>query len=132
MRRATIFGLSWFGVVVFALAVVSLKPVALAQKKPDPQPVEKTKGFELRIIRLGNSFQAIRFNVSTGESWVMAGEKYDKIPETGPVPVGNYEVIMVADDANWMAFRIDRQSGTTWQLRGNKWLKLKEPGEVSP
>src|SRR5262245_22075439 len=85
-----------------------------AAQKPEPPPAHKGKGFELRVIRLGNTFQALRLNVRTGESWTIAGDQYEKVPETGPVPAGDYDVTLVTDDTNWMAFRIDRLTGATW------------------
>jgi hypothetical protein len=108
------------------LGGASLLPLAAAQK-PDPPPALKGKAYELRLIRLGNTFQALRFHARTGESWSMVGERYEKIPETGPVPAGDYDVTLVSDDMNWMAFRIDRVSGATWQLRGNRWNRVNEP-----
>jgi hypothetical protein len=78
---------------------------------------------------VGNTFQGIRFKVGTGESWTMATDRFEKVPETGPVPPGHYDINLVTDDSNWIAFRIDRRSGATWLLRGNKWLQVKEPEE---
>jgi hypothetical protein len=94
------------------------------EAEPMPQPKGK---FELRMIRVGKTFQAIRFNVTTGETWRMVGDKYEKVPETDAIPAGDYDVTLVTDDTEWMAFRIDRVSGTTWQMRGEKWHKVKEP-----
>jgi hypothetical protein len=110
-------------VVLFLLAGMAS---AAPPEKADPAPA-KGKRHELRLIRVGNTFQSIRFNVSTGEAWTIAGDKFEKVPETTPVPAGDYDVTLVTDDTNWMAFRIERVSGSTWQMRGNKWLKIKEP-----
>src|SRR5262245_47961221 len=93
---------------------------------PQPPAVQKSTDYELRLIRVGNTFQSVRCKVSTGESWVMAGNQYEKVPETGPVPLGDYDITLIADDNNWMAFRIDRLTGATWQLRNNQWNKVKE------
>jgi hypothetical protein len=100
--------------------------------KADAPPATKTRDYELRIIRVGNTFQGVRFKVSTGESWSMEGDKWTAIPETGQVAAGDFDVTLVTDDTNWMAFRIDRLSGAAWQLRGNKWRKVKEPDDKSP
>ena len=89
----------------------------------------KGREYELRLIRVGNTFQAVRFKVRTGEAWTMSGDRYKPIPETGPVPAGDYDITLVTDDVNWMAFRIDRVSGATGQMRGNKWVPVKEPTE---
>lgn len=114
--------------VAFAFALASVPQAAVAQK-PEVAPAPKRKDYELRIIRVGNTFQSIRFKVSTGESWTMEGDKYTKIPETAPIPAGEYEITLITDDTNWMAFRIDRVTGATWQMRGNKWNKVKEPDD---
>jgi hypothetical protein len=120
MRPALLVCLLVFGVVRIAWAPAA----ALGQKE---EPVRKRSEYELRLIRVGNTFQGIRFKSTTGETWRMDGDRFEKIPESGPIPAGDYEVTLVTDDTNWMAFRIDRVSGATWQMRGNKWHKVKEP-----
>jgi hypothetical protein len=129
MRRSVFIGLCV--VLGFSCAVEAglLPRPAFGQTKTEPMPAAKGKQFELRLIRVGKTFQSIRFNVSTGETWTIVEDKYEKVPETGPLPAGDYDVTLVTDDSDWMAFRIDRVSGTTWQLRGNKWVKVKEPEE---
>jgi hypothetical protein len=97
--------------------------------KADPPPAKvKEKEYDLRVIRLGKGLAAIRYKVATGETWGLSGEKYDKLPESGVVPAGDYEVtLLTTDDTNFLAWRIDRQSGATWQLTDGKWVKVKEP-----
>lgn len=127
MRPNLLIGLVMLLAAVCIWDSGALAPQASAQK-PDPP----RKDYELRVIRVANSFQAVRFKNSTGESWVMVADRYDKIPETGNVPAGDYDISLITDDTNWMAFRIDRLSGATWQLRDNKWNKVKEPGQKGP
>jgi len=127
MHHTFLIGLLVLLGIACACAIGPVQQPAFAQKKTDPQPDGKRKDYELRIIRVGNTFQGVRFKVSSGESWVMEGDKYEKIPEAAPVPAGEYDITLVTDDTNWMAFRIDRLSGATWQLRNNKWMKVKEP-----
>src|SRR5262245_61548436 len=103
---------------------------ALAQKA-EPGGEQKRKDYELRTIRVGKTFQGVRFKISTGESWIIDGDEYTKIPEAA-IPAGEYDVTLITDDSNWMAFRIDRLTGTTWLLRNNKWVKVKEPAEKPP
>ena len=117
---------------LLVLLIASAAPFAGAAQpaqKPAGAPAAKGKEYELRLVRVGNTFQSVRFKVRSGEAWTMNGDRYTKIPETGPVPAGDYDVTLVTDDTNWMAFRIDRVSGTTWQLRNNKWVPVKEPDE---
>ena len=122
------------GIVLFlgAVCACGMAPGpqrALAQKS-EPK-AEKRTDFELRTIRVGKTFQGVRFKISTGESWVIDGDDYAKIPDAA-LPAGEYDVTLITDDSNWMAFRIDRVTGTTWLLRNNKWVKIKEPAEKPP
>jgi hypothetical protein len=128
MRRPILIGLL---VLLGAALAAPLRQPAAAQKG-EAAPAQKRADYELRIIRVGNTFQGVRFKVSSGEAWLMAGSKYEKIPETGPIPAGDYDIALITDDTNWMAFRIDRLTGATWQLRNNKWNKVKEPEEKAP
>jgi hypothetical protein len=125
MNRTIVMGLLVLLTAACAWGILPLQPLAIAQD-PKPAPTQK-KDYELRIIRMGNTFQAVRFKPATGESWTMKGDSYEKIPETGPVPAGDYDIILVTDDTNWMAFRIDGRTGATWQLRGNRWNRVTEP-----
>ena len=125
IRLLVLVGVAWFG------GGAPLQQPAFA-RKAEPAPTPKRGDYELRIIRVGNTFQAVRFKVATGESWLIDRDKFDPIPETGPVAAGDYDVTLVTDDTNWMAFRIDRLTGATWQLRGNKWNKVKEPDDKGP
>jgi hypothetical protein len=136
MRRSILIGLFALLGIACACGVGLNSPAALAQKA-EPMPPAKGKQFELRLIRDGDTIRSIRFNVTTGESWMMVDddpkyEKYEKVPETGAVSAGDYDVQLVHDGHIWLAFRIDRVTGTTWQLRPRfnlKWVKVKEPGE---
>src|SRR3954447_243647 len=106
--------------VALLLAVAAQLP-ALAQDKPAPR-----KEYELRVIRVGSAFQSLRWKVATGETWLIAGDRYEKLPEATQLPPGDYDVTLITDDMNWMAFRINRTSGATWQLRNRKWALVKE------
>ena len=116
-------------VVLLALVVNAAMSQKNADKAEKPVPAAQAKRFELRVIRVGNTFQSMRFNAVTGESWIMSVDKYEKVPEPARIPAGEYEVTLITDGTNWMAFRIDKLSGSTWQLRGNRWIKVKEPDE---
>jgi hypothetical protein len=128
MRRTI---LTWLFIALAWAGQGPLPQAARADNKADPAPPAKKGDYELRIIRVGNTSQGLRFNVSTGESCFLDRDKFVAIPETGPVAAGDFDVTLVTDDNNWMAFRIDRVSGATWELKNNKWVKVKEP-EMSP
>ena len=105
--------------LVCSFALAGTAPTTCAQLPKDR--------YELRLIRVGKEFEAIRFKVKGGESWLISGGKYVAIPETGRVPAGDYEVHLVSTDEDWMAFRINRDSGETWVLRKRQWVKVEEP-----
>src|SRR5262249_39083261 len=77
---------------------------AFAQKA-EPAPAKAAKVYELRMIRVGDMYEAIRFKVATGESWLAEGGKWEKIPETGDVAAGDFEVTMVATEKDFVAMR---------------------------
>jgi hypothetical protein len=110
--------------VVGVLFHFDATPATTQQPKPD----DKDR-YELRVIRVGNTFQGLRFKVTTGESWQLVVDKYEKNTETGPVAPGDFDIKLVTDDNDWTAFRIDRKTGLTWQLKNRKWVRFKEPGE---
>jgi hypothetical protein len=130
MRRSTVLGLSVLLGVAFAVGAELLPRSALAQKA-EPMPPAKGKQFELRPKGGGAALWAIRFNVTTGESWMIAGGEAAKIPESGPVPAGDYDVLIDKDSP---ALRIDRGTGATWYLKTDpegrtQWIKVKERGQ---
>ena len=87
MRRSGFIGLTMLLGFVCAWGGGSLPQAALAQRAPGTTtPTRKSNPFELRLIRVGKTFQSICLNVITGESWIMADDKFEKVPETGPVP----------------------------------------------
>jgi hypothetical protein len=111
--------------------LLSIGSVVAADPAATERPAPK-KDFELKIIRVQNTFQAIRLKNSTGETWLISKDHFERIPEAGVLPAGAYDVQLITDDANWMAFRIERITGATWQLRGNRWIKIKEGEEKAP
>jgi hypothetical protein len=118
---------------LFAVAILLLSIGSVVAAEPAPAAgAAPKKNFELKIIRVQNTFQAIRLKSSTGETWLVSKDHFERIPETGVLPAGAYDVQLITDDTNWMAFRIERVSGATWQLRGNRWIKIKEGEEKAP
>lgn len=102
-------------------------PAAPAEKdKPAPPPAAG-KNYDLRTARVGNTLQAVRFKPATGQTWQLGAGGWEKIPETGKVPPGDYEVVLVATDTDFTALRFDRTTGATWHLKGRKWVAVPEP-----
>jgi hypothetical protein len=116
--------LSWL-VLVFCVLIL---PVPASARKADP-PTERSP-YELRTVRVGNTFQCIRFKPASGESWILAEQKWQPMEESGPIPAGDYDITLVATDEAFTALRFDRKTGTAWLLRGRKWVRVQEPKET--
>src|ERR1043166_4228435 len=105
--------------------------IVLAPFTPSQEPkaqLDKAKNFEVRIVKVGDSYQAIRIRIRTGETWTAEGTKWLKIADAGPIPAGDYDVLLVATEKDYSAIRYDRVSGSSWLLRGgDKWVKMTEP-----
>jgi hypothetical protein len=98
-----------------------------AAAKPGVPAGKPGPGYALRHVRLGNQLHVLRFHTTTGEAWHISGGAFDPQGETGPVPVGEFDVKMIAGEKKWMAFRLDRKSGKAWLLQANKWNLAAEP-----
>ena len=85
--------------------------------------------FEIRLIGLPNGlYDNIRFNTTRGEAWIQIGTKWEKIPETGPVPTGDYDIqLALLPNSNHAAIRIERTTGKTWYRANGKWNEIPEP-----
>jgi hypothetical protein len=118
MSRLSCFLVCW--------ALAGAGPV-LGQKA---EPKAERPTYELRMVRVGNTFQGIRFKPATGETWLIVGPKWEPLEESGPVPAGDYDITLVATEEAFSAFRFDRKAGTTWILKERKWVKLQEPKEL--
>lgn len=91
-----------------------------ADEKPAP-----AKGYELRIVAVGDSYHGIRFKPDTGESWNLLNGRWEKL-DAAPPPAGDYDVTIIPAES-LLALRLDRTSGATWLLRKGKWNAVKEP-----
>jgi hypothetical protein len=117
---------------LFALLGTGLLPPAAPAQKAEPTPPAKGKQFDLRLKGGGGALWGIRFNVTTGESWMIANGEAAKVTESGQVPAGDYDVLIDKDSS--LILRMDRGTGTTWYLKSDpegrtQWIKVKEPGQ---
>src|SRR5262245_40269148 len=110
--------------VLAAMLSVVAGPV-WAQEGAKPAPARKA--YEVRTIRVGDTYQGIRFKPATGETWQLAGEKWQALAETAAVPAGDYDVILIPTEETFLGIRVDRTTGATWLLRNRKWAPVKEP-----
>ena len=99
----------------------------------EDKPAVGTPLFQIRQERSSNGHrQVVRFNSKTGEAWfnwTTVAPEWTKIAETGPVPPGDYEVLLLpgaTSDSNW-GLRYDRITGRTWNFGPNGWAEFKEP-----
>ncbi len=103
-----------------ARSAVSLAATA-AEAPAGPQ-------FRLKTAAVGTGWEAIRYNVTTGETARSLALKFQKLAETGPIPSGDYElqIIPLGPDgfSGFGAVRFDRVSGRTWALVDNKWQEI--------
>jgi hypothetical protein len=72
------------------------------------------------------AWDAIRYDVRTGEAWRIAGEKWVKLVDVASIPESRYAVRMVALANDWGAVRIDLSSGRTWKARDGAWVEIQE------
>lgn len=94
-----------------------------AGKKEQPA----TADHAIRYVRVGNQLHFLRFNAKTGATATIQVDTYQVLAETGPVPLGDFEVTMIGTNEKWIAFRVNRASGSTWLLKDRKWFRANEP-----
>jgi hypothetical protein len=95
------------------------------------KPATPAKGYELRIVHVGDVYHGIRFKPATGESWHLRNGRWEKLEETALPPAGDYDVLLFPAKS-LLAFRLDRATGATWLIRGGKWVPIKEPPPANP
>jgi hypothetical protein len=102
---------------------------APVEEPPPPRPAGPPPGpgYALRHVRLGPQLHVVRFHTRTGDSWHVAGGRYEPLGEFGPVRAGEFDLTLIAGTKNWMGFRQDAKAGTTWLLKANTWHLVAEP-----
>ena len=98
-----------------------------AGQEADRAAAPARKGYELRMLGVGNTYQGMRFKLATGETWQIAGGRWLKIPEAGPLPAGDYDVLLIPAGESFLAVRIDRSGGATWLFQARRWNRVGEP-----
>jgi hypothetical protein len=113
--------------VVLGVGLVCCSAAHLAQGAEKDKPAPGAKAFEMRLLRIGDTYQGLRFNTATGESWQINLEKWEKVPETEAPAVGEYQITLIAGENGFLALRLERTTGATWLLKERKWNRIKEP-----
>jgi hypothetical protein len=107
------------------LCVVALVLAGLAARG-DEKPAAAGKGYELRVVAVGDTYHGIRFKPTTGESWRMLNGVWEKLEEAAAPPAGDYDITIIPAEV-LLAVRVDRATGSTWLLQKGKWNPVKEP-----
>jgi hypothetical protein len=87
------------------------------------------KVYEIRQVRLGNgNREAMRIHITKGEAWRLGEKAWEKVPEAGTLPAGNYDLLMMegADKNTFYALRFDHTSGKAWNLAQGKWAEVQD------
>ncbi|MGE3806384.1 MAG: hypothetical protein AB7K24_17075 [Gemmataceae bacterium] len=88
--------------------------------------VEPRFEHDARFVRVGNTTHGVRFKTASGEAWLLAIDKWQKIAEDGKLPAGDYEVFLVGGENDFSAYRFDHKTGATWTLSPTdlKWVRV--------
>lgn len=114
-----------FGIMpaLAALLLLGSTQAAFAEEAPHFKIIQERSG--------GGDRQVVKFNTKTGEAWsnwTTSAPEWSKIAETGPIPQGDYEVLLLTGknaDSNW-GLRFDKITGRTWNFGPNGWQEFKE------
>jgi hypothetical protein len=101
-----------------------------AQEQEEPvKPAATNNRYDVRLMILPNSAEAIRFNLRTGKSWRMKGQKWMPILEDEKeerIQPGEYDVVVQSAERGFVAMRIERRTGASWFLKNIQWVKMQE------
>jgi hypothetical protein len=92
----------------------------------DDKPAMPGKGYDLRVVNVGDAYKAIRFKSATGESWQLVNGRWETLQEVAAPPAGDYDILLIPAET-LLALRLDRATGATWLVQGGKWRQIKEP-----
>jgi hypothetical protein len=72
-------------------------------------------------------WDAIRYDVTTGQSWHIVEGKWTAMKDVGPLQPSRYKVHIVPLKNDWGALRIDVQSGRSWAASPEGWVEIAQP-----
>jgi len=82
-----------------------------------------------------HSYDAIRWNRTTGQAYLLRNQAWQPIPETDrdkPLPEGTYEVQFISLQNDWGAIRINTETGESWTMSEGKWIAIDEMLPTEP
>jgi hypothetical protein len=95
----------------------------IAQEAAEPAPGPK---YDLRIVRVGDTYQGFRFRPDTGESWQIVTLSWRKVAEADPLPAGKYDILLNVEGDNLLPIRVDHKTGHAWFLQARQWVQYDE------
>jgi hypothetical protein len=118
-------------IAAFLIGVIALGAwTTFPQTSAHSANVTQERGpFVVRVVKISgsNNFGVVRLNTKTGETSVVANQKWLKHEDATPIPEGDYDISILVTDSDAMTVRIDRATGSTWILRSKTWTKVEEP-----
>lgn len=79
-------------------------------------------------VQMGtHSYDAIRWNRASGESYLLRNQAWQPIPETDEdteLPEGIYEVQFIPLQNDWGAIRINTETGESWTMAQGEWIPI--------
>ncbi len=87
-------------------------------------------------VQMGaHSYDAIRWNRTTGEAYLLRSQAWQPIPEADidtSLPEGTYEVQFISLLNDWGAIRINTQTGESWTMSDGQWIAIEEAVPAEP
>ena len=120
-----------YGPILLLTAALSIAAPAVAtaaEQAAVSKEAAANADYDLVMVTMTNTaWQAIRYQVKTGKSWLVNNGGWIEIKESGAVPASEYRVYMVALAQDWGAVRMDARSGRSWRADAGKWVEMPEP-----
>lgn len=110
----------WFRSMICPLAFVIACGAAPTTARAFDEPE-----YIVRTVAIGNDWQAVRMQVSTGKCWYAEAGHWKPIPEPANMVLqGPFQLTVIAMDDDWTALRLHPQTGITWRLSALRWVEM--------
>ena len=117
---------------MFQIPLIVLLLVTASHATPQPE----TGAYAIVTVQMGaHSYDAIRWNRTTGESYLLRSQAWQPIPEADidtSLPEGTYEVQFISLQNDWGAIRINTQTGASWTMSDGQWIAIEEAVPTEP
>ncbi len=96
----------------------------------------QTGTYAVVTVQMGpHSYDAIRWNRTSGESYLLRSQAWQPIPESDEdteLPEGSYEVQFIPLQNDWGAIRINTETGESWTMAEGQWVPIESAPDVTP